>query len=66
MDIKKIMVSCFVVGTLAFAADLQPNKTHAVLSVTYTNFEEVPQRNKKLTFVGVKKPKNKITVRTFN
>lgn len=66
MDIKKIMVSCFVVGTLAFAADLQPNKTHAVLSVTYTNFEEVPQRNKKLTFVGVKKPKNKITVRTDN
>ena len=66
MDIKKTMVSCFIVGTLAFAADLQPNKTHAVLSVTYTNFEEVPQRNKKLTFVGVKKPKNKITVRTDN
>lgn len=64
MDIKKTMVSCFIVGTLVFAADLQPNKTHAVLSVTYTNFEEVPQRNKKLTFVGVKKPKNKITVRT--
>ena len=66
MNIQKLLISVVLTGSIAFAADLQPNKTHAVLNVTYTNFEEAPQRNKKLVFVGVKKPKNKITVRTDN
>ena len=35
-----------------FARDLLPNKTHAVLTVTYTNNDDVPQGHKKLTFVG--------------
>ncbi len=52
----------------AFAAiqakDLAPNKTHAVLRIAYTNFDDVPQRNKTLTFVGEKNPKNRISVKT--
>lgn len=48
----------------AAARDLAPNKTHAVLNVTYTNYDDVPQTRKKLVFVGQKKPKNKITVTT--
>lgn len=50
--------------TGASAKDLAPNKTHAVLSVTYTNYDDVPQTKKKLVFVGQKKPKNKISVTT--
>ncbi len=46
------------------AKDLTPNKTHAVLNISYTNFDDVPQKNKTLTFVGEKNPKNKIVVRT--
>lgn len=60
----KILAVAFLAGSVAFAADLKPNKTHAVLNVTYTNFEDKPQRDKKLVFVGVKNPKNKITVKT--
>ena len=48
----------------AFARDLLPNKTHAVLTVTYTNNEDVPQGHKKLTFVGQNDPKKKVTVTT--
>lgn len=48
----------------AQARDLAPNKTHAVLNVTYTNFDDEPQARKTLTFVGQNKPKNKITVTT--
>ncbi len=51
-------------ATASFAKDLQPNKTHAVLTIVYTNFDDVAQRNKKLTLVGVKNPKNKINVKT--
>lgn len=47
-----------------FAKTLAPNKTHAVLNVTYTNYDDVPQTKKKLVFVGQKKSKNKITVTT--
>lgn len=50
--------------SLLFAGDLLPSKTHAVLHVSYTNFEDIPQRNKKVTFVGQKNPKNKIVVKT--
>ena len=46
-------------GSTSFAAELAPNKTHAVLNVTYTNYDDVPQAKKKLVFVGQKKPKNK-------
>lgn len=46
------------------ARDLAPNKTHAVLNISYTNFDDVPQRKKVLTFVGEKNPKTRITVRT--
>ena len=51
-------------GSTPFAAELAPNKTHAVLNVTYTNYDDVPQAKKKLVFVGQKKSKNKITVVT--
>ncbi len=47
-----------------FARDLAPNKTHAVLNVTYTNYEDEPHRNKNLTFAGQKNAKKKITVKT--
>lgn len=51
-------------SALVFAADLVPNKTHAVLNVSYTNFENIPQVHKKLTFVGAKNAKTQIVVRT--
>ena len=47
-----------------FARDLLPNKTHAVLTVTYTNNDDVPQGHKKLTFVGENDPQKKLTVTT--
>ena len=47
-----------------FARDLLPNKTHAVLTVTYTNDDDVPQGHKKLTFVGQNDPQKKLTVTT--
>ena len=47
-----------------FARDLLPNKTHAVLTVTYTNNDDVPQGYKKLTFVGQNDPQKKLTVTT--
>lgn len=50
--------------SVTFAKDLAPNKTHAVLNISYTNFDDVPQKNKTLTFVGESKPKNKIVVKT--
>ena len=46
------------------ARDLLPNKTHAVLTVTYTNNDDVPQGHKKLTFVGQNDPQKKLTVTT--
>lgn len=52
----------FFVAT-ASAKDLAPNKTHAVLNITYTNYDDVPQAHKKLTFVGQNKGKQ-ITVTT--
>lgn len=60
------LIAATAFSASVFAKDLQPNKTHAVLTVVYTNFEDVPQRNKKLTLVGIKKPKNKIVVKTDN
>lgn len=51
-------------ATWTFAKDLVPNKTHAVLNVTYTNFDDVPQSKKKLTFVGQNNPNNKLVITT--
>lgn len=61
---RYVFLSALLVAGLAQAKDLTPNKTHAVLRIAYTNFDDVPQRNKKLTFVGQKNPKNKIAVKT--
>lgn len=65
---NKLAIALLVALTMsvpgAFAKTLSPNKTHAVLNVTYTNYDDVPQTKKKLVFVGQKKPKNKITVTT--
>ena len=61
------LIAVSVLACLASASqarDLAPNKTHAVLNVTYTNYDDVPQANKKLVFQGQKKPKNKIVVTT--
>lgn len=54
----------FLLAPSVFAKDLFPNKTHAVLSVTYTNNDDVPQPHKKLVFVGIKDPKKKISITT--
>lgn len=55
----------FVCGvSSAYARDIVPNKTHAVLTVSYTNFDDVPQARKKLVFVGQNDPKKKVTVVT--
>ena len=61
-----VSVAAFIASgsALVHAGSLAPNKTHAVLNVTYTNYDDVPQAKKKLVFVGQKKPKNKITVTT--
>ena len=62
----KRLIALTALAAFAFAAakDLAPNKTHAVLNISYTNFDDVPQKNKTLTFVGKKNPKNKVTVKT--
>lgn len=61
---RLIALTALAAFVAAPAKDLAPNKTHAVLNISYTNFEDVPQKNKILTFVGKKNPKNKVTVKT--
>ena len=51
-------------GINLYAGELAPNKTHAVLNVTYTNYDDVPQVKKKLVFVGQNNPSRKISVVT--
>ena len=51
-------------GVNLYAGELAPNKTHAVLNVTYTNYDDVPQVKKKLVFVGQNNPSRKISVVT--
>lgn len=67
MNKKMLVLSAILaMGVLvsgASAKALAPNKTHAVLNVTYTNYDDVPQVKKKLVFVGQKKGK-KISVTT--
>ena len=58
-----VFITNLVVAPI-FARDLLPNKTHAVLTVTYTNNDDVPQGHKKLTFVGQNDPQKKLTVTT--
>ena len=59
-----LAVASLMVVPSTFAKDLAPNKTHAVLNITYVNDDDVPHVKKTLTFVGIKKPKNKIKVVT--
>lgn len=59
-----ICLAALCAFSFAVSKDLTPNKTHAVLNISYTNFDDVPQRNKTLTFVGEKNPKTKIFVKT--
>lgn len=67
MNIIKVSAICLAtLVSVSFARDLAPNKTHAVLNVTYTNYDDVPQTKKKLVFVGQKNAKNKITITTDN
>ncbi len=61
---KRLLFVFAVCATFSVAKDFSPNKTHAVLNVSYTNFDDVPQKNKTLTFVGEKNPKNRIVVKT--
>lgn len=61
---KRLLFLVSVCAAFSVAKDLAPNKTHAVLNVSYTNFDDVPQKNKTLTFVGEKNPKNRIVVKT--
>ena len=59
-----LVVASLMTVPSTFAKELTPNKTHAVLNITYVNDDDVPHAKKTLTFVGVKKPKNKIKVVT--
>lgn len=59
-----LILTCSLLTSALFAGELSPNKTHAVLNVSYTNFQDVPQTGKKLVFVGKKNPKRKIAVKT--
>lgn len=61
--ISRTLLSALVGVSFATAGKLAPNKTHAVLNVTYTNNENVPHAKKKLTFVGQNKGK-KVVVTT--
>lgn len=61
--ISRIALSAMVAVSFASAGKLAPNKTHAVLNVTYTNEENVPHAKKKLTFVGQNKGK-KVVITT--
>ena len=60
----KIVFIVLVFSLFSHTANLSPNKTHAVLNVFYTNFQDVPQIHKKLTFVPTKNPSKKIIVNT--
>lgn len=62
MNFLKIALAVSVATCSAFA--LAPNKTHAVLNVTYVNDDDVPHAKKKLVFVGQNNPKHKISITT--
>ena len=59
-----LAVASLIAVPSTFAKELTPNKTHAVLNITYVNDDDVPHAKKTLTFVGIEKPKNKIKVTT--
>ncbi|WP_297697814.1 OmpA family protein [uncultured Fibrobacter sp.] len=63
-NIVVLLAAFFLLSMPVMARDLLPNKTHAVLTVTYTNFDDVPQAKKRLVFIGQKNPKNKVSVVT--
>ena len=56
---RLIALTALAAFVAAPAKDLAPNKTHAVLNISYTNFDDVPQKNKILTFVGKKTRRTK-------
>lgn len=61
----KLYKVCLAVSVaMSFSYALSPNKTHAVLNVSYINDEDIPHANKRLTFVGQNNPKNKISIVT--
>lgn len=61
----KLYKVCLAVSVaISFSYALAPNKTHAVLNVSYINDDDVPHANKRLTFVGQNNPKNKISIVT--
>lgn len=62
MNFLKIALAVSVAVCYSFA--LAPNKTHAVLNVSYVNDDDVPHAKKKLVFVGQNNPKNKISITT--
>lgn len=61
----KLFKVCLAVSVaISFSFALSPNKTHAVLNVSYVNDDDVPHANKRLIFVGQNNPKNKISIVT--
>ena len=60
----RAILSVILIVFIASARDIFPNDTHAVLSVTFVNNEDVPQARKKLFFVGQNDPQKKVTVTT--
>lgn len=61
--ISRTAFSALVAFSFAAAGNLAPNRTHAVLNVSYMNNDNVPHANKKLTFVGQNKGK-KVVITT--
>lgn len=64
---KKIIYFSFIAFSLysySWGQNLAPNKTHAVLNVSYVNEDDIPHAHKKLIFEGQNKPSNKIKVKT--
>ena len=64
--VSRIALSALVAASFAAAGSLAPNRTHAVLNVTYTNNDDVPHVKKKLTFVGQNKGKKVVVTTDMN
>ena len=62
MFFPKFVIAVSIAFNLSYA--LAPNKTHAVLNVSYVDDNDSPHARKKLIFVGQAQPKNKISVTT--
>jgi hypothetical protein len=62
MFFPKFVIAVSIAFNLSYA--LAPNKTHAVLNVSYVDDNDSPHARKKLIFIGQAQPKNKISVTT--